>query len=105
MIGNDIIDLSAAKLESNWQRRGFLEKQFTKNEQRQILSAQNSFADAFTIDCSSVKSIFKLLNSIFNPLVGLTHAHRQYLPGFDLFHHQLLSKSYLDKPVARTRFE
>ena len=69
------------------------------------LSAQNSFADAFTIDCSSVKSIFKLLNSIFNPLVGLTHAHRQYLPGFDLFHHQLLSKSYLDKPVARTRFE
>ena len=32
MIGNDIIDLSFAKLESNWQRRGFLEKQFSVNE-------------------------------------------------------------------------
>ena len=49
MIGNDIIDLSAAKLESNWQRRGFLEKQFTKNEQRQILSAQNSFVCVWRI--------------------------------------------------------
>ena len=43
MIGNDIIDLSIAKIESNWQRRGFLEKQFTANEQRLILAATNSF--------------------------------------------------------------
>ena len=43
MIGNDIIDLSVAKLESNWQRRGFLDKQFTENEQQLILSATNSF--------------------------------------------------------------
>ena len=49
MIGNDIIDLSAAKLESNWQRRGFLEKQFTKNEQRQILLALNSFVCVWRI--------------------------------------------------------
>ena len=49
MIGNDIIDLSAAKVESNWQRRGFLEKQFTKNEQRQILSALNSFVCVWRI--------------------------------------------------------
>lgn len=43
MIGNDIIDLSLAKIESNWQRRGFLEKQFTANEQKLILAAKNSF--------------------------------------------------------------
>ena len=43
MIGNDIIDLSLAKTESNWQRRGFLEKQFSANEQQLILNAQNSF--------------------------------------------------------------
>ena len=43
MIGNDIIDLSLAKTESNWQRRGFLEKQFTANEQQLILAATNSF--------------------------------------------------------------
>ena len=43
MIGNDIIDLTFARLESNWQRRGFLEKQFTANEQKLILTAKNSF--------------------------------------------------------------
>ena len=49
MIGNDIIDLSAAKLESNWQRRGFLEKQFSNNEQRHILSSLNSFVCVWRI--------------------------------------------------------
>ena len=43
MIGNDIIDLTFAKFESNWQRSGFLEKQFTENEQKLILTAKNSF--------------------------------------------------------------
>ena len=43
MIGNDIIDLSLAKTASNWQRKGFLEKQFTANEQQLILEAPNSF--------------------------------------------------------------
>ena len=43
MIGNDIIDLSVAKLESNWQRRGFLKKQFTEHEQQLILAAPNPF--------------------------------------------------------------
>ena len=43
MIGNDIVDLTFARLESNWQRRGFLEKQFTTNEQKLILTAKNSF--------------------------------------------------------------
>jgi phosphopantetheinyl transferase (holo-ACP synthase) len=44
LIGNDVIDLSLAKIESNWQRRGFLEKQFTANEQQLILAATNSFS-------------------------------------------------------------
>jgi phosphopantetheinyl transferase (holo-ACP synthase) len=43
LIGNDIIDLSVAKIESNWHRKGFLEKQFTSNEQQLILASTNSF--------------------------------------------------------------
>lgn len=43
MIGNDIIDLSFAKTQSNWQRSGFLEKQFTKDEQQLILASLNPF--------------------------------------------------------------
>jgi phosphopantetheinyl transferase (holo-ACP synthase) len=42
-IGNDIIDLNLAKTESNWQRKGFLEKQFTNKEKETILKAENPF--------------------------------------------------------------
>ena len=41
MIGNDIVDLALARKESNWQRKGFLDKIFTKKEQLQIVTAQN----------------------------------------------------------------
>ncbi|WP_264521099.1 4'-phosphopantetheinyl transferase superfamily protein [Flavobacterium sp. N1994] len=39
MIGNDIIDLALAKKESNWQRKGFIEKIFTSSEQLLIFNA------------------------------------------------------------------
>lgn len=39
MIGNDIVDLAQAGHDSNWQRRGFLEKLFTPHEQQLIHSA------------------------------------------------------------------
>ena len=42
-IGNDIIDLKLAKTQSNWQRKGFLEKQFTQKEQDEILNSENPF--------------------------------------------------------------
>ena len=42
MIGNDIIDLNLAHRESNWQRHGFLQKLFTKDEQNFIVNSKNS---------------------------------------------------------------
>ena len=42
MIGNDVIDLNAAKTESNWQRRGWLGKLFTSSEIDVILSGENA---------------------------------------------------------------
>lgn len=33
MIGNDVIDLVAARTESNWRRRGFMDKLFSQEEQ------------------------------------------------------------------------
>ncbi|KAF2336639.1 4'-phosphopantetheinyl transferase family protein [Flavobacterium ginsenosidimutans] len=36
MIGNDIIDLAQSRKESNWQRKGFIEKLFTADEQQLI---------------------------------------------------------------------
>ncbi|MEW7279680.1 4'-phosphopantetheinyl transferase superfamily protein [Aquimarina sp. 2201CG1-2-11] len=43
MIGNDIIDLQLAAQESDWQRKGFLQKIFTASEQNLILSSKNYF--------------------------------------------------------------
>ena len=41
MIGNDIVDLALAQKESNWQRKGFLYKIFTLQEQLDIHSSEN----------------------------------------------------------------
>lgn len=41
MIGNDIVDLVVAQIESNWQRKGFLDKIFTQKEQLLISNAIN----------------------------------------------------------------
>lgn len=43
MIGNDVVDLNLAKTQSNWQRPGFLEKQFTDFEIREIYKSKNPF--------------------------------------------------------------
>ncbi|TCN53043.1 4-phosphopantetheinyl transferase family protein [Flavobacterium circumlabens] len=41
MIGNDVIDLIQTRQESNWQRKGFLEKLFTAEEQSLIAQQLN----------------------------------------------------------------
>lgn len=46
-IGNDIIDLQLAKSQSNWQRIGFLEKQFSQAEQKIILNSKNPFVQVW----------------------------------------------------------
>lgn len=39
MTGNDIVDITAAAVESNWKRKGFLQKIFTQKEQEYIHNA------------------------------------------------------------------
>lgn len=41
MLGNDIVDLQKASLESNWRRKGYLDKLFNTEEQQQILNSSN----------------------------------------------------------------
>ena len=47
MIGNDVVDLTLAKTQSNWQRKGFLEKQFTQEEQYVILNSEDPFTQVW----------------------------------------------------------
>lgn len=41
MIGNDVIDLAQSRIESRWQRKGFVEKLFTSEEQQYIKDYKN----------------------------------------------------------------
>lgn len=41
MTGNDVVDITLAAAESNWQRKGFMEKIFTRREQSCINSSAN----------------------------------------------------------------
>lgn len=41
MIGNDVVDLTAAVGESDWRRKGFLKKVFTHRERQAIFQAEN----------------------------------------------------------------
>src|SRR5690606_15937853 len=41
MIGNDVIDLTIASIESNWNRPKFLDKVFTETEQQMISVSEN----------------------------------------------------------------
>ncbi len=43
MVGNDIVDLKLAKIESNWQRPGFLTKIFTEKERKMIECSSDPF--------------------------------------------------------------
>lgn len=41
MIGNDIVDLHLVSLQSNWRRKGWVQKVFTTSEQDQIYHTEN----------------------------------------------------------------
>ena len=49
MIGNDIVDLHLAAIQSNWQRKGFLTKLFTEQEQAFILNSTNPFKSVWLL--------------------------------------------------------
>lgn len=49
MLGNDVVDLDLAAKESNWQRRGYLDKLFTLPEQELITEAENPSVMVWTL--------------------------------------------------------
>lgn len=72
MIGNDVIDLELAKVESNWRRKGFLNKIFTISEQQLIRTAENPDIMVWTL-WSRKEAAYKIYNRqtnirAYNPL-------------------------------------
>ena len=72
MIGNDIVDLELAKEQSNWKRKGYLDKIFTKNEQLLILNSENPDETVWNL-WSRKEASYKIHNRmtgnrIYNPI-------------------------------------
>lgn len=70
-MGNDIVDLAYAKQQSNWQRRGFLDKVFTAHEQHLIHTAKDPDQVVWLL-WSLKESVYKLAirqtnNRVFAP--------------------------------------
>lgn len=61
MIGNDIIDLDLARKESNWKRKGLLEKIFSLEEQKMIHNASNPELMVWNL-WSRKESAYKIYN-------------------------------------------
>jgi phosphopantetheinyl transferase (holo-ACP synthase) len=61
MIGNDVVDLDLSKKESNWQRKGFLVKIFTKNEQVLIQNSENQEIAVWNL-WSRKEAVYKIWN-------------------------------------------
>lgn len=59
MIGNDIIDLKKAALDSNWKRKGYLSKLFTIKEQSLISNEKVSFNMVWRL-WSMKESVYKV---------------------------------------------
>ncbi len=60
MIGNDIIDLQLARTQSNWQRPGFLEKQFTEREIQFIQDSEHPFQSVWRL-WSMKEAVYKVV--------------------------------------------
>lgn len=60
MIGNDIIDLNLAKTQSNWKRKGYLDKIFTSKEQSFIFKSSNPNEMVWSL-WSRKEAVYKIL--------------------------------------------
>ena len=61
MLGNDIVDLHKASLESNWQRKGYLEKIFTPKEQITISNSTDPNTMVWLF-WSMKEAVYKIIN-------------------------------------------
>lgn len=125
MIGNDIVDLELSRLQSNWQRKGFLEKIFTINEHKIINQANNPELMVWNL-WTRKEAVYKIFNRqtqirFFNPL-QLECEYLDPTEGVVRFNHQIYhthtkqndcsiytvavsKKDYFSKVVSITRNE
>lgn len=65
MIGNDVVDLKLAARQSNWRRKGFLEKVFSKTEREIITKSSNPHLNVWLL-WSMKEAAYKAHQRLFN---------------------------------------
>ncbi len=114
MIGNDLVDLATARKESNWKRKGFLEKIFTDAEQLLIQNASQPETMVWIL-WSMKESAYKIWNRssgvrLFNPKsfeCAVDHAaensiHGKVRFGALLYHSQSIHNNEFVHTICRT---
>lgn len=107
MIGNDVVDLVLAQKESNWKRKGFLNKLFTSFEQDLIQKASNQ--DEIVWMLWSIKeSVYKACQRInynegFYPIkIEILEINVQNESIIQLFGTFFYGKTTIDKDFIKT---
>ncbi len=60
MIGNDVVDLALAKIQSNWKRTNYLDKIFTPSEQKFITESSNQHEAVWSL-WSKKEAVYKVV--------------------------------------------
>lgn len=110
MIGNDVVDLTLARTESNWRRKGFLDKIFTASEQKLILKASNQDEMVWML-WSLKESTYKAYTRIdfkrgFYPIQievkSLIKVNHQYFSKIFLFGHHFKGKTNIHSTIINS---
>ena len=96
MIGNDIVDLALARSESNWQRKGFLDKIFTKKEQNLILNSSDQEVMIWDL-WSRKEAVYK----IYNRFTNIRKFNPTAFECFDL--EKIIGKVYFENQIFYTK--
>ncbi len=106
MIGNDIIDLSAAIVNSRWQEQRFLDKLFSNEEQAFIMADENRFQNIWRL-WSMKESAYKIYartqkSPIFNPKSFKSKIHSEITGTVSFKGHILNTTTFYDLGVIYT---
>lgn len=103
MIGNDVVDLSCARKQSNWKRKGYLDKIYTASEQVLVYSAANPDAMVWllwTMKEASYKANQRITGiKEYAPIkikCAITHAENDIYWGLVMYNHlAFFTKTYV----------
>lgn len=110
MIGNDVVDLKLATIESNWKRKGYLDKIYTELEQNWIRNAQNP-TEMVWILWSIKESTYKAYQRISNnrgyfplkiKIAEITYEEKELFSKIELNHQLFHGKSYIENNIVHS---